>query len=148
YVGSGGALENDLGSSATVLGSQFLRNRAIGGGSQSGQGGAIANYDLSGSGTALKIMDSTFTGNQGLGGLDGGEGSGGAIDSSADATFTGSTFESNSAIGGNGGVLQNSNFEAGIANGGAIRAYGGATVSVIVIAQCAFLGNQSIAGSY
>jgi hypothetical protein len=44
YVGSGGALENDLGSSATVLGSQFLRNRAIGGDSQSGQGGAIANY--------------------------------------------------------------------------------------------------------
>ena len=125
--GNGGAIDNHFYNSetnsgyVTVAGSTFASNTAI-------NGGAIYNHgekDKAGNAAAIKITNSTFTGNQATS-------DGGAIANAGNAIISGNTsFESNAAKFGGAitnaasmTISGNSSFESNTANyGGAIFNY-------------------------
>ena len=120
-AGQGGAIDNQLGT-VTITGSTFSGNRAPG-----LTGGAITNLgsgstlrvtnstftnNITGGGGAilndatLIVTSSTFTGNQ-AGNQATGTGDGGAIKNRGSLTITGSTFTGNSAGYGGGAIIDN-----------------------------------------
>jgi hypothetical protein len=132
--GDGGGIEDNSSAALAVTGCTFDANKAIARGPNAplvsgyiiALGGAI---DLSAysTGTAT-VSDSTFTGNQALGGVAGASAGGGALSDSsitvgatANMTVTGCTLSDNAAIGaaGGGGPGNANNFGSG--QGGAIN---------------------------
>ncbi len=130
----GGGLLN-LGS-ATIVSCTFTANQASGGDSSSdadgSQGGAISSW-LSGS--VLMVSNSTFSGNQALGGTGPDFGVAGAIDVEVGsvATINNSNFAGNVASGGTGCIAQ----------GGALFANG----CTLTLSDTSFTGNQALGGT-
>ncbi len=138
--GFGGAIEDNSSGALTVTNSTFDTNKAIAVGPNTppippgvifARGGAIdlggPTFDSTGPAT---ISDSTFTGNQALGGSPGGNAGGGALSNSslfggATMTVTGCTLSGNAAIGaaGGDGVI---NFSLG--QGGGINSFANSIV--------------------
>ncbi len=155
---SGGALGNWNGASTLVSGCTFLDNVASGQGSAGGtaKGGAIENDETGANRASLTVQNSTFIGNEALGGdsvivkpgkSGGGSASGGAIASAAHAMLAviTCTFSGNRAIAGNAGNGGNGSFIAlDIALGGAIQSGEQAT---LVVSGSTFVNNQAIGGS-
>ncbi len=137
----GGALDLNQVTQATIKGSSFAGNIAQVPASTpllgvSGSAGAIDNFG------PLTIQNSSFLGNEAIGGPGGGFGVAGAVMNvgfSASLNLSGSTFSGNEAIGGS----TSSGF-GGIAAGGAFVNFLGATATV---ASSSFTGNQAIGGS-
>ena len=138
-LGGGGILNQD--SMLTLSHDDLTGNEALGLGGSSAyvQGGAVNNL----ADTALTVTDSQFTENRVIGGS-GGEGvGGGAIGTLATASVTGSSFTSNLAQAGNGGVAPANAFFTGDVMGGALVSMFG----TVTVDQSSFTGNQAIAGS-
>jgi hypothetical protein len=166
--GAGGAISNDLGSIASVIGSEFRGNRAIGGSGDhtssnlaggrggEGAGGAISNFRA-----MLTVQDSAFIENLSAGGAGGnslalggtgGKANGGAISSfnavsfpgiHATAHLVGVTLTGNQAIGGPGG-------DGGPGQGGnGGEVWGGAltTDSTMSVSNSTLNGNQATGGA-
>jgi hypothetical protein len=139
--GSGGGIEDNSSGALNVANSTFDTNKAIARGPNAplvpgyiiALGGAI---DLSAYSIGkATINDSTFTGNQALGGVPGASGGGGALSDSsttigatANMTVTGCTLSGNAAIGEAGGGADGSpNFGSG--QGGGINNFANLIVS-------------------
>jgi hypothetical protein len=151
----GGALGSLNGANTTVSGCTFFHNVANGQGNETGSafGGAIFT---AGNSSTLTVQDSTFIGNEAIGG-DGvtatdGHGRGmaqaGAIESEGGAnsslTVTNCTFSGNMAIAGNAGSGGNtSNILLDNALGGAIHEAG----TTLVVSGSTFTNNQALGGS-
>jgi hypothetical protein len=144
-TGQGGGIANGAGGLFTARGVLFIDNEAVGGaGGGDARGGALLNQ-----GTAI-LYNSTFRGNQAVGG-DGGTGAdvgvadGGAISSYGVTAVTDGTFDSNRALGGSNGRSGNSYsspfVDCGL--GGGVAADGG----VISITNSSFRNNQAIGGN-
>lgn len=168
-TGGGGAINNT--STVTITGSTFRDNQAIGGNDSVGVvrpglgvGGAILSGGPLGPAAKLVVIDSAFEHNQAIGGsgnqssssnpapsiLGPNDAFGGAINVSAGTanTFSGCTFEHNSAIAGAGGAGQN----GGLAWAGGIDIFNSfangvsATVSNCTVAYNAVIGGQGGTG--
>src|SRR5262245_61420920 len=153
FNGAGGAIANVFGATLTVAYSMFTGNRAIG--SSSGVGGAVGGAILSDAGSLLSVAHSRFAGNQATG-TDASAGGGGAGRAGAIAnrggslaTLTHSTFADNVARGGNGangGPGQNGGTggpgRAGAINNRNDSLLGPAAGATLIVAHCAFTGNQ------
>jgi hypothetical protein len=108
-INGGGAIANgDNGGSGklTVTGSTFTADTT------GGRGGAIDNGDYGGSG-ALTVTGATFTGNTVGSGSHGGAIDNGDNGGSGTLTVNGSTFTGNSAGGGDGGAIDNGDYNGG-----------------------------------
>jgi hypothetical protein len=160
----GGAIWNSAtkgdgaGATATVIGSTFIGNRAIGSSGSTGTftgiaiGGALHNDGES----TLTVENSTFIGNQAIGGNGDsapknatscslGVAAGGAItgDEGKLLVVSGCTFLDNQAIGGSNETGNSSGFGyIGSGRGGALFTDGGATVT-----NSTFFGNQALGGN-
>jgi hypothetical protein len=135
--GSAGAIQSIQGSTLIVTHSYFSHNQAIG----DNQASAAA-IDCTGSAT---VTDSTFIGNQCIGGSIGqlGFSRGGAIYNSVGTlTVVNSTFLGNQAIGGSGNSGSGSTI--GVGFGGAIANTEG---GILFISGSTFTGNQVLGGS-
>jgi hypothetical protein len=150
--GSGG------GATATVMGSTFIDNRAIGGSGGTGNfigiaiGGAIHNDGQS----TMTVQNSTFIGNQAIGGNGNSAGKnatayflgvagGGAItgDEGKLLVVSGCTFLDNQAIGGSNETGNSSGFAyIGTGRGGALFTDGSARVT-----NSTFVGNEAVGGN-
>jgi hypothetical protein len=160
----GGALFNGTGANTTVIGCTFLDNVANGQGSVDGYafGGAIMSDEIGADSTTLTVQNSTFIGNEAIGGNGvvatpgkpkGGVAQGGAIESedfesgdevAVSLTVTNCTFSGNMAIAGNGGSGgNNSGLLLDIALGGAIHE----AQTTLAVSGCTFTKNQAIGGS-
>jgi len=154
YFALGGALDNEIDSTTTISNCQFTGNRAVSGASGTGaaneaDGGAIMN-DKGGDGTATLLVDqTTFTGNEAIGGEGGGLGEGGGVANGGVATITRSTFTGNNAIGGNLSAVDVSlTFNPGAGLGGGIANFNSLTVTASTFAENQALGgNGGSAGS-
>jgi hypothetical protein len=160
FFASGGALGNWNGANTTVSGCTFIDNVANGQGSASGRafGGAIVNDGIvGGSHSTVTIENSTFIGNEAIGGNGGiatsgkpdvGVADGGAIENAGHSSLTvvGSTFSGNLAIAGNGGSggAGGSFYVVDLGQGGALSTSEGST---LVVSGSSFTYNQAIGGS-
>jgi len=150
--GNGGAINNS--SPATITGSTFNGNLALG---RTTNGGAISTgeNELTNPGTdPLAISNCTFTGNQAIGANGtnnfthkfGGQALGGAIANAAPLTITASTFTDNLAKAGD----QGNNLNGIDGQPLLASAYGGGIVnfaSSLTVSNTTFTGNQAIAGN-
>jgi hypothetical protein len=164
----GGAIWNsDRNSSATVVGCTFIDNRAVGasGGVITGNvnggtvgvanGGAIHSEGFTGQPSTLMVKDSTFIGNEAIGGsggsgghgsslsvVDGASGGGIANDDGSILVVDGCVFSSNRVIGGSNSRGFTSNSRVGHSLGGAVQNDGTATVT-----NSTFDHNEALGGS-
>ncbi len=138
---SGGGAILDRDSSLSLAHDVLCHNQAVGLGGSSAyvQGGAVNAL----AGTTLTVADCRFIENQVIGGP-GGEGvGGGAVGIFGSASVTGSTFMSNLARAGDGGVAPVNAFFTGDTVGGAlVNMFGTITVD-----RSTFTGNLAIAGN-
>jgi hypothetical protein len=160
---NGGALYYTSGSSfiegitingtATVTGSTFEDNQAIGGVGSAGEGGFAQAAAINVGGTsptsapAMTISASTITGNVALGGTDaaggsGGSAEGGGIATSTTLTVSNSTLSNNQAIAGAGGAGGAYN-DGGDASGAGLDSLGGD----VTLTNTQIINNQAIAGA-
>jgi hypothetical protein len=156
----GGALDIANGANATVSGCTFRDNVANAQGSESGDaaGGAILNDETGANSSTLTVQNSTFTGNEAIGGNGVvanpdkphgvGDAQAGAIESegAAGLTVTNCTFSGNMAIAGNGGSAANSSTvlnPVDCALGGAIHV----AQTTLVVSGSTFTKNEALGGS-
>ena len=151
-VAGGGAIDDSVGATVNIAGSQFINNSALGTGvGARAVGGAVDNYQT------MTIANSLFTGNRAMAGpmADGvtsfGLAEGGAIFTghglgsgvTVILTLSNSTIAGNEAIGGSGGsTLVYPRIDA--AYGGGIDNLGGGTLNV---SGCTITGNAAIGGA-
>ncbi|MFL5340385.1 MAG: hypothetical protein ACJ8F7_09560 [Gemmataceae bacterium] len=166
----GGAIWNsNRNSSATVVGCTFIGNRAIGAddvvitgnseGSVEANGGAIHSEGFTGQPSTLVVRNSTFIGNEAVGGnrgvgghgtshyiIDSATGGGIANDDGSILVIDGCVFSSNRAIGGSNATGFTSNSRIGHAIGGAVQNDGTAMVSNSVFDHNEALGGWNNTG--
>src|SRR5438132_1846608 len=139
--GGGGAILN-ASSTLNVVNDILSNNQA------DTRGGGITNQN-----GVLTVTDTTFIGNQAIGGPTSAYTEGGAIWNSnrnSSATVVGCTFIGNRAVGASGGVITGNTAGAtlGAANGGAIHSEGySGQPSTLVVKNSTFIGNEAVAGN-
>jgi hypothetical protein len=135
--GDAAAIDIEYSAAATISNCNFSDNVATAGTGGYGQGGA-----LFAEGCTLTLSNSTFAGNQALGGSSGGSATGGALWflPGANVTISNCGFTGNQAIGGNGSPAGQI---AGQGGGGAIENDGAS----VTMTDCLLIGNQAIGGS-
>jgi hypothetical protein len=158
-TGSGGGIEDDSSGALTVTQSTFDANKAIATGPNGVPGligfnpGSIFAYGGAinlgpGSTSTATISDSSFAGNQALGGAPGASAAGGALSNSsnvvASMTVTGCTISGNEAIGEAGGDGE-INFGSG--QGGGINDFSSLTVTASTITDNLALGTPLASGA-
>ncbi len=157
--GSGGAIEDNSSGALSINDCTLVTNKAVARGPNAplnpgfilALGGAIDMSAFS-TGTAT-ISDSTFTGNQALGGIPGASAGGGALSNSrltpaptANMTVTDCSFTDNSAIGAAGGVGTAASPNFGSGQGGAINNFANLVVSNSTLSDNLALGTPLAPG--